>query len=209
MKFQSRRRLLPAVLIFMSTFFSVCVSAQYNFPDEERKANNEQSVAGKFFIAPDLGLLLGTVTRIEVSPAIGYYLTERISVAVGGRYEYLKDSRNYYQMYSYKTNIYGLRAYTELDVIKNFDNVIPLGLSLGIFGHLEYEGLSLERKYFDYPNYPSEGRFWYSTALVGGGIRQPAGQRASFNLLFLWDTDTSIASLYSNPILRMGFQIYF
>ena len=204
-----KRTISVLTITLLMAGHSLSLKAQYQFPDEERKAPEEQSMAGKFFIAPDLGLMLGTITRIEVSPAFGYYLTDRLSVAVGGRYEYLKDSRNFYPYQSYSTNIYGVRAYTELDVIKDLNNVIPLGLNLGIFGHLEYEGLSLEKKYFDLTSPYGDGRFWYSTSLIGGGIRQPAGQRASFNLLFLWDMNSSINSLYNNPIFRMGFQIYF
>ncbi len=166
----------------------------------------DDSHAGHFFIAPDFGLMLGTVTRIEVSPSLGYNLTDRLSVAVGGRYEFLKDSRQYFPYISYSTNIFGIRAYSELDVIKNLNKVIPLGMNSGIFGHIEYEGLSLDRQYFDYP--PQAGRLWHSTMLLGGGLREQAGQRVSFSILALWDTDTSSRSLYTNPIIRMGFQIY-
>ena len=192
---------LFSFLVFI--FHDSSLSAQVESLPEDDVEN-----AGRFFIAPDFGLMLGTVTRIEVSPALGYYLTNRISVAAGGRYEYLKESRSYYSYNAYSTHIYGMRLYGELDVIKNLNNVIPLGLNSGIFGHIEYEGLSLEKQYFDFPYYPANGRFWHSTALIGAGLRQPAGQRASFNLLFLWDTDTSSRSLYNNPIVRMGFQIY-
>ncbi len=192
-----------ALLVLCSFFLPL--SAQYQtYYDEEYGADN----GGKFFIAPDFGLLLGTVTRIEISPALGYYLTNRLSFALGGRYEYIKDSRDYFYYNSYSTNIYGMRAYTELDVIQDLDKVIPLRLHVGIFGHLEYEGLSLERQYFDPVNQLEGGRFWHSTALIGAGLRQPAGQRVSFNVTFLWDTDSSSRSLYSNPIMRIGFQIF-
>ncbi len=183
-------------------------TGQYEYGPERLPEPEAENRAGKFFIAPDFGLMFGTVTRIDVSPALGYYLTNRLSIAIGGRYEFLKDSRQY-TFNNYKTHIYGMRAYSELDVIRNLDKVIPLGINSAIFGHIEYEGLSLEKRYFDYPTYPLDGRFWYSTTLIGVGLRQPAGQRAAFSLLFLWDTDTSSFSLYTNPILRMGFQLYF
>ncbi len=193
------------ICIFFFTGFIAGISparAQY------REMGEDEGTAGKFFIAPDFGLVLGTVTRIDLSPALGYYLTNRLYAAAGPRYEFLKDSRQYFPFAKYKTHIYGLRAYAGLDIVRDLNNVIPLGLNLGLFGHIEYEGLSLERQYFDYPSYPPEGRFWHSTALVGAGIRQPAGNKAAFNLLFLWDTDTSTRSLYNSPVIRMGFLIF-
>ena len=196
-------RILNIFLILTGIFGGLtAASAQYRGEDDEEKT------AGKLFIAPDFGLTLGTVTRIDLSPAFGYYLTNRISVAAGPRYEYLRDSRQYFPFSRYQTHIFGVRAYAGLDVIRDLNNIIPLGLHLGIFGHIEYEGLSLERQYFDYPYFPPEGRFWHDTALVGAGIRQPASNKAFFNLLFLWDTDSPSRSLYESPIIRMGFLIF-
>ncbi|HYW96127.1 MAG TPA: hypothetical protein VE870_11100 [Bacteroidales bacterium] len=183
---------------------SLPVMSQYQSGAEEEN----QEKAGTFFIAPDFGLMLGTVTRIDISPSLGYYLTNRLSVAIGGRYEYLSDSRQYSYYRNFKTHIFGTRAYAELDVIQNLNNIIPLGMNSGIFGHIEYEGLSLERAYFDYSSPGLSGRFWHSTMLIGAGLRQPAGNRVAFNILVLWDTDTTLGTLYNNPVIRMGFVIY-
>ncbi len=161
---------------------------------------------GKFFISPDFGLIVGTITRIEVSPVLGYYVSDRLSLAAGFTYQYYKQSGDYFV--NFKTNIYGPRAYASYILIKNLGEILPVQSNIEILTHLEYEALSLENKYFAL--IPSEtGRFWFHTALIGGGISQTTSQRIKLNALILWDVDTSTLSPNSNPIIRIGIQIMF
>jgi hypothetical protein len=141
---------------------------------------------------------------IDVSSALGYYINDRLSVAGGFIYEYYKQSYSYAP--TYETSIYGPRAYTRFTVVKNLSNILPVQSNTEIFAHLEYESLSLENEYFGL--YPDEtSRFWYHTALVGGGISQNSSPRIKFNFTVLWDMDTSSRSPYSNPVIRVGIQI--
>ena len=52
------------------------------------KGQDEEFLQGMFFLSPDLGLMVGTTTRIEVSPTLGYYLNDRLCLAGGFIYEY-------------------------------------------------------------------------------------------------------------------------
>ena len=61
---------------------------------------------GQFYLAPDIGLMLGTTTRIEVAPMLGYYVTNRFTLAAGARYEYYNYSKKYYGINGYETSIY-------------------------------------------------------------------------------------------------------
>ncbi len=187
-------KLIPLLIISICSFIEI--QAQ---EEEERK--------GQFYLAPDIGLLFGTVTRIEFSPLLGYYLTNRLTLAGGFRYEYYKDSRNYYGYTSYSTSIYGPRLQARFILIHNIDNILPIRLNAGLFILAEQEFLSLERRYFDFPNYDEDGRFFKPITLIGGGISQQAGRNSFFNVMVLYDLNNDISSPYVNPIIRIGFQI--
>jgi len=171
-------------------------------------AQDEESLRGELFIAPDFGLMLGNINRIEFSPALGYYLSDRISIAGGFRYEFFSQTRVYTNQSVIKTNIFGPRAFARCIIFENIGELLPIGMGTTLFSHIELETSSLERKYFDYPNYPDDGRFWYTTVLVGGGFSQVASERIHVNFLLLWDTSGGTISLYNNPIIRFGFQFF-
>ena len=171
-------------------------------------AQDDEELKGEFFLAPDFGLILGTINRIEFSPALGYYFTDRFCVAGGFKYEFYSETRLYTNQSTIKTNIYGPRAFARFTIFKNLGDYLPIGMGTSLFTHMEFESSSLERKYFDYPAYSDNGRFWYSTVLVGGGFSQAATERIHLNILLLWDTDGGSTSLYNNPVIRFGFQFF-
>jgi hypothetical protein len=137
---------------------------------------------------------------------LGYYLTNRLTLAAGARFEYYNYSRRYYGNFGYETMIYGPRMQARYVVIRNIDNIIPLRLNMGIFVQAEQEFLSLERRYYDFPSSSDDGRFWKPITLAGAGISQQAGRNAFFNVTVLWDLDNTFSSPYINPIIRFGFQ---
>ena len=175
------------------------------YPYNSIEAQDEISYKGKFFIAPDFGLIIGNSTQIEVSPALGYYFTDRFSMAAGFKYEYYKLTQIYSN--NFETNIFGPRLYARYSIIKNLADIAPIQSNIEIIAHAEFESLSLEKQYFGNTSLNSEGRFWYNTVLLGGGISQIASPRIKFNAIILWDTDTSTLSPFSNPIFRIGIQI--
>jgi len=82
---------------------------------------------------------------------------------------------------------------------------LNIGIAHSIFAHAEYEVLSLEKKYFEYPPSSEEGRFLAHSVLVGGGLFQPTGRRGGFLIMLLWNLNETASSPYSNPIIRIGF----
>ena len=173
------------------------VGNNVTIPEKQRKA----PVRKKLFFGGYLSLRFGTVTDIELAPIVGYQVSPRFSVATGIKYQYYRDS-----FYNYDTHIYGFKVYSRFNVIQDLNNIIPAGISMSIFIHAEYEGLSLESRYFDYGSqFPGQERFWLNTILVGGGIRQPLGPRAGIYFTILWNLNDNINSIYSNPIFRIGF----
>jgi len=175
------------------------VGNNVTIPENEKQ--RKRPARKKLFFGGYMSLRFGTVTDIELAPIVGYQLTPRFSVASGIKYEYYSD-----RYYNYDTHIYGFKVFSRFNIIQDLNRIIPAGISMSIFVHAEYEGLSLESRYFDYGNqFPGQDRFWLNTFLVGGGIRQPIGPKAGIYFSILWNLNDNINSIYSNPIMRIGF----
>jgi hypothetical protein len=185
-----------ACLLLAVVLFSPVVSAQ---------KEEEATFRDKLFFGGNFGLQIGTVTNIELSPIVGYNLTPRLAPGVGLRYEFLKSSGKNFGYLPYETNIYGGSAFVRYMLFKNLGEQINLGIASSIFAHTEYEVLSLEKKYFEYPPSSEEGRFLVHSVLVGGGLFQPMGRRGGFLMMLLWNLNESASSPYSNPVIRIGF----
>ena len=146
---------------------------------------------------------VGSITDLELGPLVGYHVLPRLSLAAGIKYEYYRDKR--YRPVI-ETHIYGLRTYVRYMILPDIGKMIPLNINLGIYLHGEYEGLSLDREIFDYTSTnPAPGRFWLSSILIGGGLRQPIGPRSSMNFSVLYNLNETANSIYSNPVFRVGF----
>lgn len=180
---------------FFMIFFFVIISVV-------AQTNGERSGKGRrFFFGGNFGLQFGSITNIEVSPVAGYRILPWFSVAAGPKYQLYGEN---YATIKYTTHIYGGRAFVRAMLIRDIDEFIPIGFHGGLFAHAEYEVLNLERQYFDFS--ASDGRFWLKSFLVGGGISQPLSDRASANIMLLWNLNetTNALSLYRNPVLRFG-----
>jgi hypothetical protein len=161
----------------------------------QRPRNEVPPLKDRLFYGGSLGLQFGTFTDIEVSPIIGLWVLPRVGIAVGPTFRYYKDPYDH-------TTIYGGRAYIQYLFLQDINNIIPVGLHLGLFLHAEDEALSLESAFFKAPG--SSGRFILNTFLAGGGVRQPLGQRSSLNFMFLWALNNSEYSIYGNPEIRIS-----
>ncbi len=181
--------------------FSFTAGNLYSQQEEEEF----QSIRDRFFLGGNFGLQFGTVTLLEVSPQLGYYITPRLAAGAGIRYEFYKDSREYFPFVPYQTHIYGGSIFGRYTLIKNLRETIGLNLDSQIFAQTEYEILSLERKYFEAIPSGLEGRFPLHSVLVGGGLFQPIGRKSGIVLMALWNLNQTANSPYSNPIVRIGF----
>lgn len=159
----------------------------------------------RLFFGGNFGLTFGNTTSIIVSPLAGYRITPKLSGGLGVRYEYYKNS--YPGFVPYSTNIYGGSVFTRYMLIQNLGETLGIGgIGTGIFIQGEYEMLNLESQYFDVSNtHSQEKRFNLHSVLVGGGIYQPIGQRSGFLITVLWNLNESLNSVYSNPLIRLGF----
>ncbi|NQU82224.1 MAG: hypothetical protein HQ543_11960 [Bacteroidetes bacterium] len=188
MLLKTKRLTISTVFFF---FIAISIVAQ---TDGDRSGKGR-----RFFFGGNFGLQFGSITNIEVSPIAGYRIFPWFSVAAGPKYQLYGEN---YAGYKFNTHIYGGRTFLRIIVIGDFDEFIPLGFHGGLFAHAEYEALNLERQYFDLTG--SEGRFWLNSVLVGGGISQPLSDRASANIMLLWNLNETANSLYNSPIIRFG-----
>jgi len=163
---------------------------------------------GKFFLVPELWLSFGTTTHIELAPMVGYHVLDRLAVGLGPHYMYQSQKATPYIPYAYQTHSYGLKGFARFSLITNAEQWLPIKLFSELFVHAEYEGLSLEKQYYVAP-YTDDGRFIYRGLLLGGGLSQRVGIYSTVSFTILWDINESSISPYSNPVFRVGFNIFF
>ncbi|MEA1897428.1 MAG: hypothetical protein U9N53_07165 [Bacteroidota bacterium] len=181
------------LLLFFSFLFLINIS---NAQDREQPPLRE-----RMFFGGNFWMSFGTYTNIEVSPLVGFQVRPRLAVGSGIIYRYYK--YKYDQIMPDGTHMYGFNVFSRYHIIPSFADFIP-GLDMGIFVHVEYEGLSLDN-YYDAtsPTY-NPGRFWLNSWLIGGGISQRMGQRGAINFTILYNLNESANSIESNPVIRIG-----
>lgn len=127
----------------------------------------------------------GTVTFVNVSPILGYMITQRWSAGIGVLVQYVNDKRFLPALERWD---YGGSIFTRYAIFQ------PL------FLHAEYEYLNYEF---------ADQRYGYTSVLAGGGISQPIGKKASFNMVALYNftyDPTENPRPYNSPIVfRVGF----
>lgn len=187
---------MKKILIFtLLLFFGVAVIAQtdddesYVYGDVSGSNKEDNSSKGKFdwsrmIVGGGMGATFGDLTYVEVSPTVGYFLTDQIIVGLGGTYIYFHDKR-----VDYKTNIYGGNLYTQY-----------LFEDLPILVHAE-------TALVNYQSFLKERRINSVAVLVGGGLKQQVGDRSYLSILMLWDLNETDDSFYPNPIIRAGIAI--
>jgi len=180
------RKILFISLILFTLLSSVQVFSQDTIPKKRPIPRESAFSWDKFFVGGNLGLQFGTVTFIDISPLIGYRFTEKFSAGTGITYRYYSYND---KTYNFSTSVYGGRVFGRYFILEN------------LFAHTEYESLSLER--FDLRN----KRIIVNSLLAGGGYRQALGERSFIELLALWNFNESVYSPYTNPIIRVGFNI--
>jgi hypothetical protein len=181
--------IFSSILLFSSTFSSA-----------------QKNTDSKFFYGGNLGLMFGTYTIIDISPEVGYRVTEKFHVGTGFNYTYYKykqdgtyNGSNPTDGVSYSSSIYGVRFFTRFYVLDN------------IFLHVEDDYINLDLPTYPelYPKYDvSLRRLWLNSVLVGGGYGY------AFNVDGPWLSMTVLFRVnhniyddfypYQNPIIRIG-----
>lgn len=150
----------------------------------------------KTYFGGNLWLSIGNITYIEATPTVGYWITPRFTCATGFIYNFYKDD-----YFNTKSNIYGGRFFTRYILIENISKMLPIDLNGSIFAQGEIDHLILES------NNPNIGRFGYDKVYIGGGIRQPIGEKGGVYISVLYNLNDMGYFTTNNPEVRVG--IYF
>ncbi len=149
----------------------------------------ENGFWNRVYTGGGIGLQFGSQTLINVSPIIGYRITERFSMGLGITYMYYR-YKDQYPAYSYSSNTYGGSVFSRYLILEN------------LFAHVEYELLRFEVR----DNVSRLlGTKDITSVLVGGGYRQMLGDRSSINLMVLYNLNETAYSPYQNPVIRLSF----
>lgn len=196
------RSILLSSLFLLFSLASTPSLAQDKKDDKDKdKDNNERKV---FFGGSFWAQISSGVTQVEVSPFVGYHITPRMDMGVGGKYIFLH-SRSLFYNNNYYSHIYGGSVFHRYQLIQDLNKLLPFQFQGKIISHLEYEGLSMPsgNNYF---NKSSTDRFWINHYWVGGGLQQKIGKSGSLSILLLYNLNEEETSPYaSNPRLRIGF----
>lgn len=161
-------------------------------PDMQAQSSNLFG-NNRFFTGGGLGLQIGTITFIDVSPHLGYYFTEKWAGGIGLTYQYYSDKRFNPK---FTADVMGGRLFARYYILEE------------VFAHVEYEYLSYESALLDPLGlFIKPRRVEVSNYLVGGGYRQQLGRLVYVNLLVLWNLNETTYSIYENPIIRMGMDV--
>lgn len=169
-------------LIVLSFILCICNSLR-----AQDDASTGRPFWDRVFFGGSLGLQFGDLTYVDISPLVGYKITEQLAAGIGGTYIYYRYRDPYGE---FKTNIYGGRLFGRYYFIEN------------LFGHVEYEVLSMERP--DDLNYNELTRVNIASTFVGGGYRQMLGDNAALELILLYNLTEEAYSPYTNPVIRIG-----
>jgi hypothetical protein len=182
-------KVFSAIICFLILFSHYALQAQ----DDLNKTKKPKTFADRLVVGGNIGAQFGTVTMIDLSPTIGYKVTDRFLAGIGITYQYYRTRDPVYNIV-FKTSIYGGNIFARYYVLDN------------LFAQAEYEALSLETRYFDfgYPPVHKSARFWIGSPMAGLGYRQAIGGRSSFNIMILWNFNETNYTPYSNPIIRVG-----
>ncbi len=178
--------------LFLFTVLSIRVNAQDIPRTPQSHINTPQNnFWDRIYTGGGIGLQFGTQTFVNISPLVGYRLTEKFSVGLSATYLYYR-YKDYNPAYSYSSNIYGGSVFSRYLIFEN------------LFAHVEYEVLRLEAR----DNVSRLlGTKDITSILVGGGYRQMIGDRSSINLMLLYNLNETTYSPYQNPIIRISFGI--
>ncbi|MCB0805793.1 MAG: hypothetical protein KDC05_08335 [Bacteroidales bacterium] len=157
-------------------------------------------------------------TLVDVSPVIGYSVSDDFMVGIGLTYKYYR-YKDYYrrlsdrELFDYKTNMYGMSVWSRYFLTKSEIPVIE-----NMFLHAEIEPLLFTTDYALAPQgeyddifgnrYNKQNQQQTLTGVfLGGGLMQPVGGRSYMYIEALWNFNEDLYSPYSNPRIRIGVSV--
>jgi len=201
-------------LVFAFFGFSNSLLAQ----DINNKKEGKSSFMDKISIGGGLGFGFGSNSfLIDVSPIIGYSVTNTFMVGLGLTYKFHKIDDYYYSFpdsafTDYKSNIYGGSVFA-----RYFLTGIGIPVIENMYLHAEVEPLVFQTDYTlvtsnagdyrdAYYNYyiKESDQITITSVFLGGGLRQMISDRSFLYIEALWNFNEGLYSPYDNPRIRIG-----
>lgn len=157
-----------------------------NKPKKEKDNSEKINIWDRMFWGGNVGVWIGNPTFVDLSPLVGYKVTEKLSVGVGFIYNYYSYT---YSNYKYSTNLMGGRLYGRYFVFEN------------VFAQAGWDHINRDNPYAFNPG----ERVWVDNILVGGGVRYPIGDNFYCVASGLFNLNQTPLSPYRNPIIQIGF----
>jgi len=190
---------IKILLIVLLNLITASIFAQ----TEEDQSVKDLQFNQRLVFGGGFGMQFGNVTLLDLSPSIGYRVTDQLTLGTGISYKYnhIKDytlDLNSGKWYDYNSNVFGGSIWSRYYLLQN------------IFAHAEIEQLRINYKYTSFssttPTNIKSG-VDVTSVLVGGGYRQPLGGHVFFNILILFNLNETEFSPYNNPIIRAGVSV--
>lgn len=208
--------------IKVSLILLFITSGLLSFGQDMNKLKSEKKpFKDRLFVGGSLGFGFGSQsTLIDVSPVLGFALTDDLITGLGLTYKYYQFNDYYIdtlnmQYTDFKSNMYGVSVFaryfltkTEIPIVEN------------IFLHVEIEPLIFinnfkmmpyqQGNYLDiFGNYYAKEKEQISLTgiFLGGGLRQMISERSYLYIEVLWNFNEELYSPYSNPRIRIGLAV--
>jgi hypothetical protein len=212
---------MKKILIVLMVCVGLGASAQEVYTSSGRPANAKKKEERKkgfdvsrLVVGGGLGIGIGSVTTLGISPIIGYRITDKFAAGVGFGYQYLK-AKDYFQYQDldspFAIHTYDLKASTITTSVWARYLILT-----NLFAHVEYE--------HNFSSYNDVGfatngsgqlenrkiKYDVPALLVGVGFRQPISENSSLFIMGMYDVLQREMSPYRGGIFpRIGFTIGF
>src|SRR3972149_11906286 len=187
------------IFLFLNSFYLLTNAQKRDtlYDEGEYYADEEEEkprLNNRIFFGGNFGLSFGRESLIEISPLVGYRFTPKLSVAVGPVYQYYRYKSFNPAIGTIRFHNIGGRVFGRYIIYKNFFAQIEESLTFVKSNLYQAFGDSTKNGYIPVNDF-----------LVGGGIRQPIGERAAVNLTILYNLTESEYTLNPNPVIRFDF----
>jgi hypothetical protein len=211
-------RKIVSIKYLTVSFIALMSLGTYGFGQKEGlPSHSKRPFSDRVFFGGSLGFSFGSFSSVmDISPIVGYSITDDFMAGIGLTYKYYK-YRNYYMnvndrsLSDLKLNMYGGSVWSRYFLSRTGVPIIE-----NMFLHTEIEPLFLTNEYkfspdgdfinpFGSPYKKEKEKINLMGIFAGGGIRQPVGGRSFMYLEVLWNLNEELYSPYSNPRIRIGF----
>lgn len=155
---------------------------------EAIKRDHLQKIKDNMLYGGNFAAWFGASTFINVSPTIGYKITDDLHAGVGFIYNYA--SVRYSNGAKFSQSLYGSHVFARYLLTED------------LFAQAQYDRLSQPNYYST--NWTKE-RVWVDYVLIGGGYRIMVGDHSAILTTIMYNLTPHNLSIYSNPYFQMGF----